>query len=630
MNAELRAGLGLALCAALLAPFGAQAQFNVGDAAPDIKAIDINGKVVDLNAVLDQKPDLAVLFFFTVERGEAIALKLQVLDQLTKGLEIIALGMEDDQAALAKFAKNLGIEYYVIPGDQVKDPVLRDKLQVLPVTLFLMTQERTIDKVIIGGTSTQAKLLSYAAENYFRQRKLDQAKAVADAAIDSDEDASAAREIKGFILTAEGKLDEAEAEFGKIDSKAGLAKVALERGEYDKAIELADQDTTGYGATIKGQAQMRSGDTEAAAQTLSTAFSKDIAPWQRSEAANAHGRAQHELGNTDAAIGQYENAIALDPYNVVALSNEGAARRETGDLEGAQSVLERAQNIRPDDLATMMLQQIQRELRRANDLERAKLIDKQIADLSARIKEMKESGELAKQDSWSTRPLIIAFLPSDYTPVFFERAGTETVLQRELEATLQTGGEVGIVEREMLDKLLQELNLGSSDLASPDTQRSLGKVLSAGVLAFIEFAQLGNDKMIYVRLVDSETTAIAGIIRHKIDEKNPLEVVQAVAEELIKELASGGELKGLIADASDDDAIIINLGSRHGAEVGQAFVVLEDGDPIKVAGRVIAHRTRPVGTIVITAVEEGYAICKVGQRKDGAKFAAEMKIQAVK
>jgi tetratricopeptide (TPR) repeat protein len=492
-----------------------------------------------------------------------------------------------------------------------------------------MTQEKKIDRVILGGSATQAKLLSIAAENFFRQRKLEEAKAVADEAIKT-EDATGARELKGYILTTEGKLDEAEAEFGAIDSKAGMAKVALERGDYEKAASLADEDTTGYGATIKGQAQMRSGKLEEAAATLASAFSKEIPDWQRSEALNAHGRVQQELGQTDAAIGQYERAIALDPYNVVALSNEGAAKRASGDLEGAQAALERAQNIRQDELATMMLQQIQREMRRANDLERAKLIDKQIQDLSARIKEMKDSGEQQQSDSWSTRPLILAFLPSDYTPVFFERAGTDVVLQRELEAALQAGGEVGVVEREMLDKLLQELNLGSSELASPDTQRNLGRVLSAGVLGFIEFAQLGADKMMYLRLVDSETSAIAGIIRHKVDENNPAEVVRAVAEELIATMANGGELKGKIADASADDAIYINLGSRHGAVAGQEFIVLEDADPIKIGDRVIAHRTKPVGKIVVTNLETDYAICKVTQRQDGVKFAPEMKIQAAK
>lgn len=629
MRMNMAVKMGLALACVVLAVSGAQAQFKVGDPAPDIKAVDINGKVVDLAAVLDQKPDLAVLFFFTVDKGQELAITLQVLNQTTKGLEIVALGMEEDKDALAEFAKSMGIDYYVIPASQVEDTSFRDKLQILPVTLFVMTQEKKIDRVVVGGSSTQAKLLSIAAENFFRQRKLEEAKAVADLAIEK-EDPKLGREIKGFALTAEGKLDEAEAEFGAIDSKAGLAKVALERGDYEKAATLADQDTTGYGTAVKGQALMHSGKLEEAAAALSTAFSKDIPDWQRSEAANLHGRVQQELGQTDGAITQYEQAIALDPYNVVALSNEGAAKRSKGDLEGAQTALERAQNIRQDDLAAMMLQQIQRELKRANDIEQAKLIDKQIQDLSARIKEMKASGEQQQADSWSTRPLVMAFLPSNYTPVFFERAGTDVVLQRELESVLQEGGDVGVVEREMLDKLLQELNLGSSELADPSTQRNLGRVLSAGVLGFLEFAQLGQDKMMYLRLIDSETSAILGILRQKIDEDNPAEVVRAVAEELVAKMANGDVLKGKIADASADDAIYINLGSRHGAVKGQEFIVLQDADPIKVGDKVIAHRTRPVGKIVVTNLETDYAICKVSQRTEGVTFAPEMKIQASK
>ena len=628
MKTREQIGRGVCGVLLLLTAVTAQAQFNVGDPAPDIEAVDINGNRVSLQAVLETKPDLALVFFFTASRAEVIALRLQVLNDLTEGLEVIALGMEDEKEALQKFAKDLGLKYYIIPGDQVRGKPWAKDLQVLPVTLFVVTQESTIDRVIRGGSATQAKLLSYAAENFFRQRKLAQAKAVTSEAIKVGENEAEARELNGFILTAEGKLDEAEAEFGQIDSKTGLAKVALERGDADKAIALAEQANEPYATAIKGQAQMRAGKLEEAANTLSTVLTKEAAPWQRSEAYNAHGRIQHQLGDASGAIKEYETAVALDPYNVVALSNNGAALRETGDLEGAQATLERAGRIRQDELATMMLQQIQRELKRQNDIERTKLINKQIKEIGARLKELKASGELDKRDTWSTRPLVLAFLPAEFAPVFFERAGTDTVLQRELESRLQESGEVGVVEREMLDKLLQELNLGSSELASPDTQRSLGKVLSAGMLGFIEFAQLGNEKMLYLRLIDTETTEIAAILRQPIDEDQPAASVEALVEQIIEKAENGGEMKGLIADASSEDNIIINLGTRHGAAVGQEFIVLKDADPIKIGDKVIAHRTLPVGTIIVTTIEPDYAICKIGQRKDGVSFDKEMKIKA--
>jgi tetratricopeptide (TPR) repeat protein len=610
------------------------AEFQVGGPAPDIQAQDIEGNPVNLQQVLDESPDLVVLFFFSVETGEEIALKLQVLNRLygKDDLKVIALGLEDEKDALVGFAEDLGIKYFIIPKEETQAASWRGDVESLPVTLFLVTHDRTIERVIRGGTGTQAKILVYAAENFFQQRNMEAANAIVDAAIQAGEDESSARELKGFVLVAEGKLDAAEAEFGQIDSNTGLAKVALEKGDLDKAVSLADSaGEDGYAQTVKGQAQMRSGKMDEAAATLKAAEQKDARGWQQSENLNAQGRVKHEQGNTDAAIGQYKQAVALDPYNVIALSNEGAAHRSIGNLEEANATLERASRIRDDDMVMIMMQQIQREMKEGNDVKRAELIRSQIADLKTRFNEIKVSGVAETMDDWSTRPIILAFLPSQAgAPVFFERAGTDVVLQREIEARLMNDKRVSIVERSMLDKLLQELNLGSSELASKDTQRRLGKVLSAGLLGFIDFAQLGRDNVMYLRLVDTETTGITFQTSHAIDAMHPGLVVDAMVEALLKEVANGSELKGLIADASAEEAIMINLGEKHGVKMGQTFNVIEDGDAIEVGGRVIAYKQKIVGKITVTTLEQDYAICKATNVREGITLTKAMKIKAAR
>jgi hypothetical protein len=181
----------------------------------------------------------------------------------------------------------------------------------------------------------------------------------------------------------------------------------------------------------------------------------------------------------------------------------------------------------------------------------------------------------------------MAFLPSsDQTPVFFERAGTEMVLQRELEARLQEDGRATVVEREMLDQLLQELNLGTSELASADTQKRLGQVLSAGLLGFLNFGQVGRDKMMYLRVVDTETTRIVMQVSQPVNEDQPLTVVDQVKDALLEKVATGQELKGLIAEAT------------------------------------------PVAKITVSQVEPEYAICTVTNKREGETIAKEMKIKS--
>lgn len=615
----------------LFAGLGA-ADLVQGQPAPDIRAVDIKGKEVNLDAIIQQQPYLVVLYFFSVNTGEDIARKLQYLDMHygREKLGIIALGMKEDEAALKDFARRLSVQYHVINSETLKDADWLKEIYTLPLTLFVQAdRERKIERVLVGGGAGEAAILKEVAENFFQQRK-PEAIAVADQAIESGEEPGKAKELKGFILVAEGKLDEAEKEFGAIDSKTGLAKVALEKGDLETAAALADQaQGDGYAQAVKGEALLRAGKTDEAATALEAAAKLSASNWQRSEALNAQGRLNQQQGNPDAAINSYQAAMALDPYNVIALSNEGAAYREKGDLPKAKEVLEKAAALRDDGMVAIMLKQVQQELQEANDIKRHELIRAQIADLSKRFEEMKQAGTAKPADEWSTRPLIVAFLPSP-TPsaVFFNRAGTDIVLQRGIESQLQAGGRVGVVERQMLDQLLQELNLGSSELAAADTQQRLGKVLSAGLIGFVDFAQAGPDIMMYLRMVDTETTAIAAQITERVDENNPRATIDQVSGALLSKITNSRELKGLIADAADENAVVINLGAKHGVEVGREFTVYEDGDAIEVGGRVIAHRQKSVGKLAVTEVEPDYAICKVTNKRDGAAFRKEMKIKA--
>jgi len=626
--------LVLAVLVGMLGATPAMARPEKGEGAPDFDAVDIHGNAVDLDTLTETNPDLVILFFFTVSTGEDIAVKLRYLDTYCKGkLRIAAIGFKEDKDALEKFAQDLGVEFYVVPDTPEMDEKY-GPFTALPLT-FIVTDQRTILKILEGSGDAEAKaindeVMNYVAEAYLQQRKLTEAKAIADEAVKTGADEKAARATKGFALVLEGKLDEAQAEFGRIDSAQGaaegLARVALERGEYEKAVELAPD--TGYGETVKGAALMRSGKLEEAAAAFEDGAAKPAADWQKSEAKNGQGRVLHEMGDTDQAVDKYQEAVALDPYNVVALSNEGAVHREKRDYKKAEEVLEKAQRIRDDDLVTVMLQQVQKEMEEANDIERGKLIRAQIEDLRKRYEELKAAGKDKPVDEWTSPPLVLAFLPSARSGnVVFDRAGMDVVLRRGIEAGLQGEGSIDMVEREVLDTLLQELNIGSSELVNQDTQLQLGKVLSARMLGFIDYAQVGGDTVMYLRLVDTETTALAEQLTKRVDEAGDIQaLVDDVVGELVAKIADGRQLQGLIADASSEDSIIINLGARHGVKAGQRFNVIESGPPIEAGGKVIGYRQAKTALLEVTEVNE-YALCKVVKKQEGATLAKEMRVK---
>lgn len=67
---------------------------------------------------------------------------------------------------------------------------------------------------------------------------------------------------------------------------------------------------------------------------------------------------------------------------------------------------------------------------------------------------------------------------------------------------------VNIVEREILDKLLEELKLSASELADPSTSLKLGRILSARVIVTGSIIAGKDGQTIMLRLIDTETTAI--------------------------------------------------------------------------------------------------------------------------
>lgn len=627
---------GALVLAAIVAALEAGAIPAKGDQVPSFKALDIRGQEVDLAKIMEGKPDLVILFFFTTSTGQEIATKLRRLDALygKQKLRIVAIGWKEDEPALKKFADDLGIQYYIIKDTpELGSEKNFGPFTTLPLT-FILTGQKVVLKSLSGSGQAEADVISEVAKVYFQQRKTEEAKACSDEAVKAGEDAKTARGVKGFALTAEGKLDEAQAEFGQIDLKEGLAKVALERGDTAKALELASTagPDNAYAETVKGTALMRTGKLEEAAVAFDTAAAKPADDWQKSEAVNGAGRVAQAQGNADGAIKKYQDSVALDPYNVVALSNEGAAYRQKGDLKKAQETLEKAQTVRDDGMVKVMLQQIQREMKEANDVKRGELIRAQINDLKQRYEALKAAGKDKAVDEWSTRPMVMAFLPSAAEQTaFFDRAGTDVVLQREIEARVQADGHVKVVERAVLDKLLQELNLGSSDLAKQDTQLQLGKVMSARMLGFIDFASLGTDMLMYIRLIDTETTAIAAQIKCSVKDLSDLNrVVDGVVQEVVKKVSEERPLQGLIADAASDDAVIVNLGKSHGVKVGDKFLALKEGTPIEAGGKVIAHREAKVALLEVANAEDEYCVCKVIKKEDGEQLAKEMHVKQAK
>lgn len=622
------------LLALLVFAIPAMAEIAIPDEAPDFSAVDVNGREVSLAALLNESPSrMVILFFFTVNTGEEIAHKLKALDfrDHDDQISIIAVGMQADEAKLKAFAEDNNLDFHIIPdtpGTQVDK--LYGPFKSLPVTFFISSQKRVYD-MLTGGGSGKAALITKVAQSYLAQQNTEKAREMAELAKDEGEDALGVDETVAFTYVIEGDLDKAESMFKEAGSDEGLASVALERGDLDGAVAFANESDSSYAATVKGKALLRQGKLEEATQAFDEALDKPAAQfWQGSEALTGRGRVNQAAGDAEAAVEAYQQAYNLNTYNVAAMTNEAAVYREGGDIDKAADVLAKAQTRgMNDDLLTMMIGQVLEEQKKQNDAATKERIRQRVATLIERKKAQDAGEAVTPADAWTTPPLVVAFLPAENgTPVFFERAGTELSLRRGLEDRFSALDSVQVVEREMLDALLQELELGSSDLADKNTQLELGRLLAARLLGFVEFSQTGGDVSMYVRFVDVETTALKASVAKSVSRAESYDaLLDEVTGALSESVDARRALQGLIAEASADDGIIINLGSGHGVEVGHEFTVLEEGEPIEVSGRKLGNKLTKVATIRVTDVQDEYAVCEIVQKQDNVTLAKEMKIK---
>lgn len=601
----------------LLLSVPAAAQLAQGTQAPAFKATDIRGQEVDIEKILTQEPNLLILLFFQLDSGRALAEKLEDVD-MDRRAHVVAVGYEEDREDLAAFADEAGISYYVIPDSaDFRASDLYGPLPVVPMTFFISNDLHVV-RVLQGGGEGHANIINRIAQAYLQQRDAAQAEAAAQDAVEAGEDPALAMETVGYAKVQAGDLDAAEEVFSEWSSKAGQARVALAEGELDRAIALADEagPEDGYGQAVKGMALLRKGQIDAAQIAFDAALKHTAEDWQSAEAQTGRGRTRHAKGDVKAALADYREAASRDLYSVAALSNASAALREEGDLEGAKQLLESASKRGvADDLAAVMLEQIQQDLESKADTERRELIRKQIQDLEARYREQQETGDTP--DEWTSRPMVVAFLEGESNAIF-ERAGADAVLLRGIASALPEYKASQVVEREMLDALLQELNLATSDLADPVTQARLGKVLSARYLVFSEFARAGNANTLFLRLVDPETTQIVGQVTQAIEPGTDMSaLIGATAKALAEKLNGAGPLQGRIA-ALEEEGVLLNLGEAHGVKTGDTFHLLGEPKQVEVGGRTLTGRMPRVGMLRVISVDGDLATAEIVELEDGA------------
>lgn len=598
-----------------------------GDSLPAFNLESTSGAKVSQKTL--EGTDLGIVYFFSTQNCPVCLTGLEQLKQIASKhpgdtLRILALGKQDISTlkkALPLSEGNIQI-LAADPGTLAS----YNAMYVLPTTYVTGPGGEILSTMQGGGASTQAMLVTIAEKQLSRKKP-----AIAKDIFESAEKAgggSLARAGTGYSLLKQGKLDDAEKIFSELAKsgnkeaslrgREGLAETLLAKGQAGEALKeaeaiLAQSPKRVAANLIRARALHQRGDNAKAEESLAVATKEDASgdfSFQRAEANIAQGNLLRKK-EPKIALASFKTAAKENPHSVEAISNLGALQNETGDPKQALETLKKAQVLDPGDkLLHGLMRQAQEAMAQKQDIERQRYIDETVKDLAARFKEQQTRKAQAPSDDWTSPPMVVSILGfREEGPASLEgRIGLEGVLQHELQSALATKG-IQVVDRALLDKLLAELRLGSSELADPDTQLKLGRILAARLTA-VGSVRNGDRGQASMRMIDTETTGIALSVSEKTtDSPDPAELAAKMAAAMEKTIHEKYPLKGRIAMV-DGDTVVLNLGKKHGVVAGQEFNVLGKPEPVELNGKILGYKETRLGQLKVTEVQDGLAYAK--------------------
>jgi len=575
-----------------------------------------------------EQADLSVLVFFKA-KCKSCAKTLQHLAAAKakvkgSGFSVFAIG-KDKLGKLKAYADQHHLDIPVLHAD--KGQLKTFQAQYVFPTIYIVDKNRKVLDFVQGGGHVTDQLLLSLAERQMQKNQFASASLLYKE-VESAEKKVVADNGLGYSLMKAGKLKEAEAVFTKSAAsankslasaaKAGLSEVHFVKGDAAAALKMADEalkiDPHSTAANlVKAKALFSQGKQSEAERVVKKATNKQSSSdfkWQKAEAQLAKGNIARSSKRPEIALASYKEAVKQNPFYAEAMSNQSVVLME--DLkqpEKALAILKKAALAQPDDrLVHSFMRQAQAAIAQKQDLERQKYINTLVGDL---LKQYKSQQKKKPGDEWTSSVMAVSILgfQTQNNGMLMGRLGLEGAMQESLIHALK-GVDVNVVDRSIIDKVMEELKLGSSDLSDQDTQLKLGKIMAARVIAVGSIFPNAKGGLASMRLIDTETTQIIASFSQDFSAGKTGPLISNYAKKTRDMLDKKYPLQGRVVEA-EADLTIINLGSKHGIGKGMTFNVIKQGKPIEIGGRILGYRKTIVAKIEVTEVDKLFSYVKV-------------------
>ncbi len=577
----------------------------------------VDGKQYDI-AEMGHGP-LLILYFFDPDSRpcqEGI-IWLQDIAKRYKDMDVKVWTITRSPAEkVRRFCSKTGLSFPVLLDDAGISSLYQADI-VLPTVLVVGPGLRILDKIQGGGKGLEVMVVKIA-ERELQRKNFRIARELGNEVARKDPSNVRAHVVAGYAELKSGRTEKAEKIFssvakrhgnGEILGTEGLAAVYAQKGDGEKAIKLSDRvlkkaPRRAYPHVIKGNLLYAKGKKgEAEKEFRAAARSKEAEPFQQGVRFNQLGRLYASVGKYKEARELYDKAVAIDPFYVEGMANKGVTYEKEGKWDKALSSYREAQSMDARDaISALLARKAEEMLALQRDAQRSRRIDRLVKELAQRYKEQKKLPP--PEDQWTSRPMIVTFLDFREQGTLPERDGLPVFFTSQLADYLNSSGRVKVVERVILDKLLQELNLGSSDLADKETALRLGKILAARLMATGSFYYLPGSTLLSLRVIDTETSRISMVENRRINSAASMDRdLLTLNRKLLREITDKYPLRGYIIQPEGQNMVLINIGSRQGVVLGTKFQVIEEGKTINYKGRTLRGAPSQKGIIKVVKVE---------------------------
>ena len=356
-------------------------------------------------------------------------------------------------------------------------------------------------------------------------------------------------------------------------------------GAFDKALntcktieEKNPQVSLAY--LIRGDVYFRRGKLDQAEQSYKKALqAKNGTGLENSKAFIGLGRIASIRNRGDEALKYYENASRAAPDRGEGYLSQALLLEEGGDYGQALGLFKKARKLSPGNRALAAItDDTAKKVAFAEDKEKQARIDLLVKDL---LESMKSPPRALPSDGWTSFPLTMWIMDLKQKGYSLQE-GEERLLISGITDQLLEQSRVRLVERSLLDKLLQELKLGTSKLADRNTALSLGRILAAKLIVSGRIIYSGTKTQVSIRLIETETGRITASVSETFGSGVPVSTVsEKLSKRLEEKLNKLYPLRGKISGVEGNE-VRLNIGQMAGTRMGQRLKVVGEDTILEV------------------------------------------------